>query len=98
MTAIRVACIFILGAIGLMSGGVILNRMDPNYSSALAVPIFNGLSIILAGIGVVISVMTHQKHPEMVLAKRTKVLGIICFITLVVLFPFSNMGSLSVVR
>ena len=78
-----------------MVGILIDNQMNPDYSSALAVPIMNGLSIILAGIGVVISVMTHQKHPEMVWAKRTKVLGIIFVIVLVILFPLSNLGMLS---
>ncbi len=98
MIGVVAAFIFILGAIGLMIGGVIMNRMDPNYSSALAVPIFNALSILLTGIGLVISVMTHQRNPEMALAKRTKVFGLVCLIILLALLPFSNTGSLSMVR
>ena len=81
-----------------MIGAIILNQIDPNYNSALAVPVFNGLGIILALLGLGIAAFANQKNKDMKLAKRTLVLGIVCVVILALLFPFSNSGSLSIVR
>ena len=98
MTGIIVALIFIVGAICLMAGGMVSNRMSPDYSSALAVPLLNALSIALTLIGVAISFIVYNKNKDMTLAKQTLIWGIVCLILLVVLFPLSNSGSLSIVR
>ena len=98
MIGVIIALMFIVGSIGLMMSAIILNQMYPDYGSALAVPIFNAMGILLALLGLGISVVACQKNKDMKLAKRTKILGIICVVILVLLFPFSNSGSLSVVR
>ena len=98
MLGIIVALIFIVGAMGLMIGAVVSNHMNPDYNSALAVPFLNAFSIALALIGVGLSTMAYKKNKDMTLAKQTLIGGIVCFILLVILFPLSNSGSLSILR
>lgn len=93
-----VALIFLVGSICLMIGVIVVNQINPNYGSALAVPVYNALGIILALVGSGISVVAHQKNKGLKLAKRTMVLGIVCVVVLVLLFPLSNTGSLSIMR
>lgn len=98
MIGFIVALVFLVGSLCVMIGIIIANQLDPNYGSALAIPIFNALSIILAMIGLGISLVAHHKNKGMTLAKRTMIFGVVCVVLLVVLFPYSNSGSLSLVQ
>ncbi len=98
MIGVIVALVFNVGSICLMIGIIIANQINPNYGSALAVPIFNALSIILSMIGLGISVVAYSKNKKMKLTKRTMKFGVLCVVVLVVLLPFSNSGSLSIVQ
>ncbi len=95
MIGVIVALVFLVGSLCLMSGVIIANQINPSYGSALGVPIYNALSIVLALLGLVTSVFVYRKNKDMKLAKRTMVLGVICVVVLVLLFPLSNMGYLS---
>lgn len=98
MIKIIFALVLILGAICLMIGAIIINQIDPDYNSALTVPVFNVLGIFLALLGLGISYFDYRKNNNSKLAKRTMVLAIVCMVILVLLFPFSNSGSLSLIR
>ncbi len=98
MIGVVIALVFLVGSIGIMIGIIIMNQIHGTYGSALAVPIYNVLCLILAVVGLGISAFAQQKNKEMKLAKRTFVLGLICVVILVVLIPFSNTGSLSVMH
>ncbi len=98
MFKVIVALVLILGSICLMTGVIIINQIYPDYNSALAVPVFNALGIFLALLGLGISFIDYRKNNNIKLAKRTMVLGIVCVVILVLLFPFSNSGSLSLIR
>ena len=98
MIGVIVAIVFLTGASCVMIGAITLNQINPSYNSALAVPIYNVIGIILALIGLVVAVVTYQKNRDMKLAKFTMMVGIVCVIVLVLLFPLSNTGSLSVIR
>ncbi len=98
MIGVVIALIFLVGSIGIMIGIIIINQINGTYSSALAVPIYNLLCLILALVGLGISGIARQKNKEMKLARRTFVFGLICVVILAVLFPISNTGSLSVMH
>lgn len=98
MIGVIVALVFLVGSLGIMAGAIIINQIHGTYGSALAVPIYNALGIILALVGLGVAAIAHHKHKEMILAKRTLVLGLFCVIILAVLFPFSETGALSVIR
>ncbi len=98
MIGVIIALVFCIGSIGLVTGIIISNQLNPNYNSALAVPIFNALGIILALIGLTIALVTYQKHKNIPLAKRVMIVGVLCVVILVLLFPLSNMGYLSSVH
>ena len=97
MIGVSIAIICLLSSIAIMVGAIVLNRIDPNYGSALAVPIFNMLSMFVALIGLVISSTVRRQNQEMALAKYTMICGIALLVILALLFPFSNSGALSVV-
>ena len=98
MIGVIVAIVLLTGSICLMIGAIIINQINPNYNTALAIPVYNALGFILALLGLVISVVAYQKNKSMKLAKRTMVLGLGCAFVLLLLFPLSNSGSLSVFR
>ncbi len=98
MIGIIIALVFSVGSIGLMLGIIITNQLNPSYNSALAVPIYNALGIILALLGLIVSIITYQRNSDLLLAKRTMRFGIISVVILVLLFPLSNTGALSIVH
>ena len=93
-----VAMVFLIGSVGIMISGILLNQINPNYNSALAVPLFNALGIILALMGLALSLVAYKKNKNLKLAKRIMVLSFACLILLIVLFPFANFGMLSVIN
>ena len=98
MFGVVLALIFLIGSISLMIGIIINNQINGTYGSALAVPVYNILCLILALVGLGIAVVADQKNKEMRLAKRTLLFGLICVVMLALLLPFSNSGSLSVIH
>ncbi len=98
MIRIVIALVFLVGSMGIMIGILIVNQIYGTYGSALSVPVYNLLCLILAVVGLGLSVVAHHKNKEMALAKRTVVFGLTCVIILAVLFPFANSGALSVMH
>lgn len=98
MFRVSMAIILLTGSACLMIGAIIHNQVNPNYSTALSIPLFNIVSIIIAIVGVLVSLSAYRKDKASKLAKRTMVLGIACAVVLVFLFPLSNLGYLSVVN
>ena len=96
MFGLIVSIVLLAASVILMVGMIIINRIDPSYGSCLAVPVFNGLAFILALLGTVVSVVAYQNNKGMKLAKCTMVVGFACTFILLLLFPLSNRGLLSV--
>lgn len=96
MIGVVVAIVLLAVSVVLMIGILIYNQIDPSYGSSLAVPVYNALAFILALLGLVVSIVAYQKNKGMKLAKRTMVFGFACTLVLLLLFPLSNMGLLSV--
>ena len=87
-----------LGAIALMAAGIISNRLDPSYESALAVPVFNALAIVLALLGLASAALARRRNRDLALANYAVLCGSACAIALILLFPFANAGSFSAVN
>ena len=85
-------------ALGLMLGGILMNHLNPDYGSALTVPIFNAIAIVLALLGLALGAVAYRKDRERIATRRGLRFGFACAVLLVVLFPFANSGALSVVQ
>ena len=98
MMGMVMALIPLLGSIGLMAGAIAYNQIDPSYATALTIPIANVVSFILALLSVAISIGLRRRRQDVRALKAIMVLGIVCAVTLALLFPFSDMGYLSTIR
>ena len=86
MIGVIVAIILSVGSLGLMIAAIIDNQMNPTYANALGISYAGMISVSIALVGLVISVVAYGNNKEMKLAKRTMMFGIVSVVTLVLLF------------
>lgn len=98
MIGVVTAFVLLAGALCLMIGAIVHNQIDPTYSTALTISIANVVSLIVAVVGMLISMVVYRKNKKANWAKRTMLFGIVCVVMLALLFPLSGMGYLSKVR
>ena len=95
MIGIAISLFLSVGAVGLTTAAIIHNQLDPNYGSALGVAYANLASLVIAGVGLVVAILTYHVNRERVLAKRTMIFAILSLAALLVLFPLANVGMVS---
>ena len=86
MIGVIVAIILLVGSLGLMIVAIIDNQINPTYANALGISYAGMISVSIALLGLVISVVAYGNNKELKLAKRTIVFGIASIVTLVLLF------------
>ena len=81
-----VAITLFVGSLGLMIAAIFDNQTNPTYANSLGVAYAGIISVCIALLSLVVSVVAYQKNKDMKLAKRTMVFGFVCVVTLVLLF------------
>ena len=89
--------ILLFVAVASMTAGILLNRLSPSYDTALAVPLFNAIAIVLAVLGLVVACVVYRRNREYKQARGLLWCAAACVLGLILLFPLSNAGYFSVV-
>lgn len=98
MVFLIIAIGLLTGSIGLLLAAVAGNQIDPSYSSALAIPIANLASLVIALLATPFAVIAYGKNDQAPAAKPTMVAAATLLIGLALLFPLSDLGYLSRVQ
>ena len=94
MIASVLALGLLLLSIGVMIAAVVHNQLEPDYASALTLPVANGLGLLLALLALACAYAAYRKNRSAADVKRTMLLAIGCTLLLALLFPLSNLGYL----
>ena len=86
------------GSTLIMLGAVAQNQINPNYATALTVPIANAAGLILALLATAFAVAAHRRNRGRKSAKRTAAMAILSAVVLTLLLPLADLGLLSRVR
>lgn len=98
MITLIIAIVLLTASLSLLLAAFISNQIDPTYSSALAIPIANLVSLALALVALPFSVIAHRRNKNTNAAKRIMLVAIGLTVVLAVLFPLANLGYLSRVQ
>ncbi|NIA68989.1 hypothetical protein HBA54_10325 [Pelagibius litoralis] len=90
--------VLLAGSVGLMAAAVLHNQLDPNYATAMTIPLANIISLITALLSAVVSALASRGGRARAAAKRTMMTGFACAVVLALLLPLSNGGHLSSVQ
>ena len=69
MVGVIVAIILFVGSLGLMTAAIFDNQTNPTYANSLGVAYAGIISVCIALLGLVVSVVAYQKNKGMKLAK-----------------------------
>ena len=92
------AQLMLAGSTFIMLGAIAQNQINPNYATALAVPIANAAGLILALLATATAVAAYRRNRGRKSAKRTLVMAIVSAVILTLLLPLADLGFLSRVR
>lgn len=95
MIASLIPLVLAAGSAALFAGVIIHNQINPNYLTALTVPITNIAILIIALMGLVMSVSAHQMTENPAQSRTTILFSIAYFACVSALVPLSSMGYLS---
>ena len=98
MITLIIAIVLLAVSASLLLAAVVGNQIDPSYSSALAIPIANLVSLALVLVALPFAMIAYRKNKSAKSAKRTMLVAIGLTVTLVLLFPLANLGYLSKVQ
>lgn len=95
MIALLVPLVLAAGSAGLFAGVIVHNQINPNYLTALTVPITNVAILIIALLSLAMAVAAHQMSENPALSRSTLLFSIGYFASIAALMPLSSMGYLS---
>jgi hypothetical protein len=98
MIGILTAFFLLLGAASLMIGAVIHNQLEPTMATAMTVPFANLAAVIVALAGLATAFITHRWMGGTRSTRAAMIIGVACVASLMLLFPFAELGYLSRVR